>query len=418
MRTIADAWYKVDNVAKIFLATATRRDPRVFRISCTLNEPIQPEVLNEALRLTAKEFPQFQTTLHRGLFWHYFEPSDHQPYCKQEHLPPCMPLYTPERSNQLLYWVTYYGARINLEMFHALTDGNGGLVFLKAIVQRYLMLRFPKALCELPSVDSASIDDRQEDGFRKFYGRRTPSLEKPRRAYHIHSRRLPYDQTQYFQAHLSARQLLERSRALGVTMTSYLGAALMIAVYAEMPALERGMPIGISMPVNLRNYYPSATARNFFNSVTVSLVLENGQTLAELAPVFDARLRELTVPDAVRARMDGYEKLEHIPGIRPVPLFLKNPAVSFFSRRSNAAVTMVLSNLGRIQVPEALQPYIKGFSAYNTTRTMFTAVCSYGDDLVLGTASAYRSTNVLRRFYRSLAEDGIDVTLYASEVEE
>ena len=405
-------------MAKVFLATATRRDPRVFRISCTLKEPIEPEVLNEALRQAAREFPQFQTTLHRGLFWHYFEPSDHQPHCKQEDLPPCMPLYTPERSNQLLYWVTYYGSRINLEMFHALTDGNGGLLFLKAIVQHYLTLRYPDALQDLPSVDGASVDDRQEDDYRKFYGRSAAAPEKSRRVYHIRSRRLPYDQTQYFEAHLSARQVLERSRALGVTMTSYLGASLMLAVYAEMATLDRGMPIGISMPVNLRNYYPSATARNFFNSVTVSLVLESGETLAELAPVFDARLRELTAPDAVRARMDGFEKLEHIPGIRPVPLFLKNPAVSFFNERASATVTMVLSNLGRIQMPDALRPYIKGFSAYNTTRSLFTAVCSYGDDLVLGTASAYRSTNVLRRFYRSLAEDGTEVTLYANEVEE
>ena len=30
---MAQEWYKVDNVAKVFLATNTRRDPRVFRIS-------------------------------------------------------------------------------------------------------------------------------------------------------------------------------------------------------------------------------------------------------------------------------------------------------------------------------------------------------------------------------------------------
>ena len=35
---MSDSWYKVDNVAKVFLATASMRDPRVFRISCTLQE--------------------------------------------------------------------------------------------------------------------------------------------------------------------------------------------------------------------------------------------------------------------------------------------------------------------------------------------------------------------------------------------
>ena len=39
---MSDSWYKVDNVAKVFLATVSQRDPRVFRISCTLNERSTP----------------------------------------------------------------------------------------------------------------------------------------------------------------------------------------------------------------------------------------------------------------------------------------------------------------------------------------------------------------------------------------
>ena len=113
---MAQEWYKVDNVAKVFLATNTRRDPRGFRISCTLQEQIDPELLNEALRVTAPEWPQFQVTLHRGLFWHYFESTDQLPTCHPEDKAPCAPLYVPERRNRLIYRVTYFGSRINLEV--------------------------------------------------------------------------------------------------------------------------------------------------------------------------------------------------------------------------------------------------------------------------------------------------------------
>ena len=65
-----EKWYKVDNVAKLFLATMNRRDPRVFRISCTLQEDVDPDTLTKALARTARELPNFQVTLHRGLFWH------------------------------------------------------------------------------------------------------------------------------------------------------------------------------------------------------------------------------------------------------------------------------------------------------------------------------------------------------------
>ena len=101
-----DTWYKVDNVAKVFLASASARDPRVFRLSCTLNEEIDPALLNEALRQTAREFPQFQVTLHRGVFWHYLESTTEVPAANPEDKAPCAPLYVPRRRNRLLYRVT------------------------------------------------------------------------------------------------------------------------------------------------------------------------------------------------------------------------------------------------------------------------------------------------------------------------
>ena len=51
-----------------------------------------------------------------------------------ENQPPCTAIYGGDRKNELLYRVSYYGCRINLEMFHALSDGNGGFLFLKTIV--------------------------------------------------------------------------------------------------------------------------------------------------------------------------------------------------------------------------------------------------------------------------------------------
>ena len=415
---MSQAWYKVDNVAKVFLATTTRRDPRVFRISCTLTEEVEPDTLNEALRRTAGEWPQFQVTLHRGLFWHYFEATDQLPVAKPENKEPCAPLYVPERRNQLIYRVSYFGARINLEMFHAMTDGNGGFLFLKSLVRNYLALRHPGTLDHVPTPNGASEADLAQDSFKNFYeGTRRASPAKVPKAYHLRGARLPYDQLQYFEGHLSAREVLVRARALGVSLTSYLGASLMLAIYGEMATMDRRKPISISLPVNLRNYYPSETARNFFNSVYVTHTLTDADTLATVAPVFDAKLKEILHPENIKAQMDEYEKLEHMPGIRPVPLVIKNLAVRFFTHLEETHVTAVLSNMGRVEVAEELRPYIRQFAAFSSCEGLFTCVCSYGDDLVLGTASALRSTNVLRRFYRGLAADGLQVTLYATEVE-
>lgn len=125
----------------------------------------------------------------------------------------------------------------------------------------------------------------------------------------------------------------------------------MLAIYAEMPALERSKPIAISLPVNLRNYYPSETARNFFNSVYVILTLTETDTMQTVAAAFDAQLKEALLPENIKAQMDEYEKLEHIPGIRPVPLVVKNLTVKFFTALEKKHVTAVISNMAASRCP-------------------------------------------------------------------
>lgn len=415
-----ETWYKVDNVAKVFLASVTRRDPRVFRVSCTLDEEVDPALLDTALARTAREYPQFQVTLHRGLFWHYLESTDKQPHAVPETQPPCAAIYGRELKNDLLYRVSYYRDRINVEMFHALSDGNGGMMFLQSLVGNYLRLKHPAELANVPGIHHASVEESGQDSFRQHYTGKGEGQEDPtnrKKVYRMRGLKLPYDQVQFFEGHLRVSEVLERARGMDVTLTSYLAAAQMLAVYREMPALDRGRAVSVSLPVNLRNYYDSDTARNFFNSIRVSWVFEGSETLETLARAFDGKLREALRSENVMARMNGFEKLEHIPAVKPVPLFIKNVAVNIGNRLESNKVTLTLSNMGRIQVQEPLKPYIKGYCAYCSSPSLFTTVCSYEDDLVLGTTSAYRGTAVLKNFYRILADEGLHIRLEATEVQ-
>ena len=72
----SDNWYRIDNVAKIFLATAGKRDTRSFRLSCTLKEDVDPELLQQAVLSAIEDRPQVQVRIRRGLFWHYLEDTD------------------------------------------------------------------------------------------------------------------------------------------------------------------------------------------------------------------------------------------------------------------------------------------------------------------------------------------------------
>ncbi len=413
-----NVWYKVDNVAKVFLASYNKRDTRSFRLTCTLKDKVDPEILQQALHITSMERPQYQVEIHKGLFWHYMSVSEKEVKVREEFERPCPTLYGPDYKGTLHYSVTYWGRRINLEMFHALTDGTGGLEFLNIIVQNYLKLRYPDKLEELTMYSGAGFADLEENSFAANYAKHKGDAgEKAAKSYQIKGRKLPYEQQQFFEAHMSTKEILARAKACGASMTAYLGALLAMAINDDMPALvKHKKPVTISMPVNLRNFYKSGTSRNFFNSIYISHVFSGDETIESLAKEFDMTLKDEIAPDKVKARMDSYEKLEHFLLIRVVPLFIKNPVVRFFTKQEQKSVSAVISNVGKITIPEQAREYVDSYAAYCSTDKLFITVVSYEDDLVFGIASVYKSTSVLRSFIKSLTDDGVEVTLHANDV--
>lgn len=416
----SENWYKLDNVAKVFLATFNRRDTRSLRVGCIMSEKVDGDLLNQALLTTIKSRSQYQVRIRRGFFWHYLEATDALPEAKEEDDRPCPILYGPDYKGTLHYKVSFFGDRINLDLFHALSDGTGALEFLNLIILNYLKLKYPEEFKNVSVGNGASADDLEQDSFSKFYDNNgkfsVSGGNKNVKAYHLRGLKLPYDQLQFLELHMSAGAVLSQAKAMGVSLTSFLGAQIMLAIRKDMPAVKKRQPVTISVPVNLRNYYPSETARNFFNSIYVSHVFNGDETAETLAKEFDEKLKKALEPENVRQQMENYQKLETMFIIRMAPLLIKQPVVRFFSRREGKNVSAVLSNLGRLKPAEEMTRYIKGYSAFCSHDTLFFTVGSYGDDLMFGITSAYNNTGVLKSFVRSFTESGIETCLYSTEV--
>ena len=409
-------WYKIDNVAKVFLATVGKRDTRAFRLSCTLNEDIDPELLQKAVLSAIQDRPQMQVRIRRGIFWHYMEDTDILPKISEENDRICPLLYVPAKT-MLHYQVTYFGNRINLEIFHALTDGTGAMEFLNIIVLDYLKLKYPGNLTDVTIHSGASAGDLNQDSYRQFFGSKNlPGGSQQVKAYHLTGIKLPYKQLQFFEIHMPTAQVLPKAKELKVSLTSYLGALWMLAIRDEIPPRKRDIPITISLPVNLRNYYPSRTARNFFNSVNVTHVFDKEITIEELAIEFDTTLKSQLTEENIKNQMDKFETMEYVAPVRIVPLFIKQLVVRHFTKRSNKKVSMVFSNMGIQKPPAPVGEYIENYSGFCSTNTLFSTMFGYKDKLTLGVSSAYINTGVVKNFVRGLANSGVDIKVYATEV--
>lgn len=416
----SDKWYKVDNVAKVFLATHSARDTRTLRVSCTLTEDINPDILQEALEKTIVARSLFQVRIRRGFFWNYIETTDTKPLVKEENDRPCPVLYGKNYKGILHYSVTYYHSRINLEVFHALTDGAGALEFLNILVLNYLKLLYPDRFNGIDMGKNGSEAEREEDGFERFRsnsgnGKSIP-VAKVKKAYHMRGMKLPYNQLQFFEVSMSGNRVRELAKSLGVGISGLLGATLMMALYKDMPLIMRKMPVTISMPVNLRNYYPSDTSRNFFNSISISHVFTGDETVEELAMEYEQKMKKCLEPDTIRQNMNNYQKLEHLFFVRMVPLALKQPVVKLFSKKEKRSVSAVISNLGQMKLPDKMKEYVQGYSALCSHSGLFITVLSYGDTMSFGITSGYRNTGVIKDFVRTFSKKGIEVTVNGSEV--
>ncbi|MCR5419514.1 MAG: hypothetical protein K6E98_00710 [Lachnospiraceae bacterium] len=415
-------WYKLDNVAKVFLASYTKRNPRSIRVSSILTDPIDATLLQEALDLTIKLRPQFQVRIRRGFFWNYLEQTATKPVVSAETSGPCPLLYGERYKGVLHYQVTYYRNRINIDMSHAISDGTGALSLLKLLTLNYLKLKYPGKFDESSIPDDACADDRSRNSYDQFYDNKgftiipKTILNKKPRAFQIQSRRLPYNQLQYIEVHTNADVLLKRSKELNVSLTSYLGAELMFAIHADMPLRQSKHPITISIPVNLRNYYPSDTLRNFFNNIDISHKFDGSESIETLASEFEEKLRANLEPEVIKKQMNRYQNIEQLFLARMVPLFFKQPIVKMFSKKESRTVTAILSNLGKIDMPEETTEYIKGFTDFCSTDNLFITITTYKNDMVLGIASSYSGTGMIRRMLSSFEKSGCDITLYATEI--
>ena len=412
----SDNWYRIDNVAKVFLATVGKRDTRSFRLSCSLKEDIDPELLQQAVNSAIEDRPQVQVRIRRGVFWHYMEDTDLMPVVKQEDDRICPLLYVPSKT-MLHYQVTYFANRINLDMSHVLADGTGAMEFLNIIVLDYLRRKYPGEFTDVTIHSGASEGDLSQDSYRQFFGgKNLPHGSDRKKAYHLGGLKLPYNQLQFFEIRLPTSQILPKAKELKVSLTSYLGALWMLAIRDEMPPLKRNLPVTISLPVNLRNYYPSKTARNFFNSVNVTHVFDGDTTLEELAAEFDTTLKSQLTEENVKKQMDTFETMEYVAPVRVVPLFLKQLVVRHFTLKSAKKVTMTFSNMGVQKPPKSLAERIENYSGFCSTNSIFSTMFGYGDQLTLGVSLAYANTGVVKNFVRYLSALGVDITVCATEV--
>lgn len=404
-------WYRLDNAAKIFPPSKNKYDAKIFRFSVSLKENIDKKVLESALEKTLNEYPVFKSILKRGFFWYYLEEANIKPIVVEEHLRPCSSF-----DNGNLFQVTYYKKRINLEVNHALTDGTGTLIFLKSLTINYLNTKYNLKSEEV--INIASTKESSLDSFKKYKtGKIKKTIENNKLAYQIKDEKFAENNLKIIEGIANVKEVLKLNKSYGVTLTVYLASVLIKSIGESMDIKERKKPIVIAIPVNLRNYYPSYTVRNFFNAVNISYKY-SGESLEEIIKVVNAEFKKNLDKENVKNKMNNMAILEDIFILRLIPIFIKDFILRYAYKWTDFYQTMTLSNIGIIEVPKIYQNYIDYFDVFISTSKIQICMCSYLDKLLLSFSSQFINSEIEKNFFRYLINEGVNITINTNKIGE
>lgn len=414
-------WNKLDNAAKIFPPNSKNSDTKVFRFACELYEVVDKNVLQKALDITVDAFPLYRSVIKSGLFWYYFERSHFKPVVIEENLPPCTTLYD-KNNKTLLFRVMYYKKRISFEVYHALSDGAGALQFFKTLVFHYITIKHENKFRDrVPVLDiEASKTQKMDDSFQKYFSKSTPKVKKKSiKAFRLRGPKIPEYRISVIEGIIPVDSILSKVKENKTSLTIFLAAILMCAINEEIPVRLKKRPVVLSIPVNLRNYYYSQTARNFFGVINVDYDFSTGSSeLPEVIESLKKSFKDNLTPEYLGRRINMLSSLEHNLMLRVIPLVVKDIALKIANNIVDKSYTSTLSNVGIVSMPEDIKPYISSFDIFVSTNKLQACACSFDNKLRISFTSAFVSTEVQRRFFKSMTDMGIPVTIESNIVHE
>lgn len=413
-------WYKLDNAGILYSALQKEEYSPIYRFSALMCEPVDPEVLQRAVKLTMPRFPGFTVRIRRGMFWYYLEPNTAPgPFLKEDVSDPCQPFRFREDNGWLVRFY-YYRSRISIEVFHALSDGVGALTFFRTLLAVYLRQLGHAVPAEdgVLDVDAPPREEELEDAYTRYAGPHARGLKLLPRAYPNTGTAEPFYTFHVTMGFVPLDRLKEQSRAYGASVTEYLAAVLIQVIldkqHREAPYREK--PVALAVPINLRAYFPSETLRNFITTVRPFIDPALGEyTFAEIVSQVRSYMRLHINHQELRAGFTGNVRFTTNPFLQMIPVFVKNPLMTAnYHLHGVRPYSCTYTNPGAFRVPDAMRRHIARMEVVLGQATVPRCHCasiSYGNLMEITFAGTQAETDTEREFFRFLIRQGIPVRI-------
>lgn len=362
-------------------------------------------------------FPSVYVCLHRGVFWYYLQKLTRPPKVQPEGACPLIHM-TGRELRQCCFRVLYYENRIAVECFHAVTDGGGGMVFLKTLTAAYLSLvhgiAIPAGFGVL-DISAAPTAEEQADLFTAAAGK-TALSRKEENALRLRGPREEDGFLHLIIASIPQEQLLALAHQHHCTVTALLAAVMLQSVLALAKKAQGNRWAKVTVAVDLRRVLGGSTLRNFALAVNVGVDPRLGSyTLEELTRAVQSQLDSQVTRQQMAARVAANVQPAQNFFIRAMPLPLKNFVLrAVYDRVGECKGSLNISNLGKSELPEQMHPYVQYLDftiGPQATYPNNCSVVSYGGVTRINLIRSTREPRLERDFLTRLVELGLEVTV-------
>lgn len=412
-------WFPLDNAAKIFPAIISDEVSMVFRLTAVLKSPVKIKPFLQAVLLVEKRFPYYQVQLKEGFFWFYLE---HLP----EHIPVKVDNFRMCQKflpGDILTRILVRGTQVSVEFSHIVTDGSGGLEFLKSLLIAYSTLCGAKVPPEFPYVkpDSPMSEEEYEDAYNRYFKQEIPPIVKRSKAFHLPFPLNPRPRFATSSCIISVSQIKQVASLKQVNITVYL---VSVYLFVLQQISNQVLPSGrfgkkgktrLQVPVNLRNIFPTKTLRNFSLFIMPEIDLRLGHyTFDEILKSVYHQIKleadEKLINKNISRNVGGEKKMY----VRGIPLFLKSALLRMkYYSQGTSQYSGVLSNLGNIVLPPDTGDLVDHFMMVlpppNKMLKINCGVTGFGDKLVLTFGNITKSREFEDKFIDFLQSQGIFV---------
>lgn len=290
---------KLDTGAMVFATTNCTRYQ--YRIIANLTRQINVPVLQEAVNKVIPRYPSFNVEIINK--WNSIRELRHKNMTVS-----VQPFEAQQKpfdifSGQPLFRIMYGDKLICVEIFHILSDANGGLAFLNSILACYFEL-LGENVDKTNIIDYNTLPEKEEfeDGFFKYAKKEKSQINKLSSILHknFKIKDKPFDKRYGVATTYSfdAKNLKQTAKNYGATVHEYLTAILYLCFLRMRDERKNKKCIRIQMPINLRKKYNCTTLKNFV--ATTQFTAKSTEKTAIIKEI-QSHLKQVTSPKELDA---------------------------------------------------------------------------------------------------------------------